>query len=946
MKLLYTPFTEDANEEIAKRILKGKRILHITPTLILERYRFRKINEILDYTLRQNEKKMVHKVYSFDNWKRVLIDNKCSQKYLTRIEILVILKRAIQNVAPQQLEWESVASNLLDLFSTFRSSGMEFYKIQSLSEDESWEMVCKIYQEFLKLTESHLEPDTCFIRGVKEYSFKEYDELVFDGPFLFFSHLHESMINRFQELGKKITFIVPYYDEGEKIQPAFNIIRKVYSNYVPFSQWEAIGFSNRSRSTYVEEVPHILFTDNVGFLDHSIEFYQFSCLEQEIMHVVKQIQNQVVKKELREVAIVSPQSRRLRPFFNEVFEQYRIEYETTENKVKQLLPLDLIKILYQSRIDWRKFEEDSYFDTIFFKRILQSNWYNSNQSIPSFEKIELFYDALPTIDDWIDQSLKLIQLYEQIDFSKYRYHPLKSVKRENLELWLFILMELKSFQDELFSHGEVTFSEHGNKLLDVIHKLKQRFSQSQNEDPFFEKTRNVIKEQIERFNDTALLPITAEEFAEVLIGLLSSDISLSQQENDEIEVQIKRSKRKNIPMITSLHNIAFAEYRFVYLTQFTQENYPSFSPDSWPCNSEMEAKILSETTRLKVNSGLEMEKLKADCARYYFLLAFLAAKDKVVITFSGNSTNIYPSPYLMEIARSVGIDLDRKPVDLLNRLKEEGILKLVSGYDAPSYQSGEKTVELTGSIVPGEILLNEIALYRLCPKRYHYTISKPEQNVFASAFQIGFYYGRKISQKAISLIAEDYKVETTSNNAKSRFTDSVIRNYVRQAMHTEREYFPVRKEIEIQAQFLAEIFTKNLIDHIFNSRWNKRVVFTTDFIREELEIPFDHRDVKVHMPLGLKLLVDGRPNVYYLDDYELFLSILEKNLDPEVDAFFKWYIQVRQKRNSKEIGMLMNDIVTQPITIKETKLCIYCPFVQNCRGYEEENKDNGSGRTV
>jgi hypothetical protein len=96
------------------------------------------------------------------------------------------------------------------------------------------------------------------------------------------------------------------------------------------------------------------------------------------------------------------------------------------------------------------------------------------------------------------------------------------------------------------------------------------------------------------------------------------------------------------------------------------------------------------------------------------------------------------------------------------------------------------------------------------------------------------------------------------------------------------------------------------------------------------------------MPLGMKLLEDAKPNVYYLDDYELFLSVPERNADPEANAFFEWYNQVRQKKDSKEIRMLLNEVETQPVKKRETIMCMYCPFVHDCRDQKDQSEEVGS----
>lgn len=947
IQLLYTPFTDDVDRylpdlagDIARKNGSCKKILHLTPTLILYRHRKKYLKY---YSNRKGISSEQIETYEFYQWAREWLYKTLNKKPLSRLETYIILKRAINKVFPERLEWEQVASNLLDLFLLFRSIKMDQYKIKKLSDHVSWSQVCEVYRCFSNLMEDNLDFQSMLIESIKDQTFDEYECLVLDGPFLFFNHLHETLINRFEELNKQVVFIVPF-DRNGKVNRAYRVIQKVYSNYVPEEKWKRIGFTSYGFSSFLEQAPLILFENKSSYCDESISICQFQSREQEIAHIIQDIKEKLQRRKisLNKIAIISSQSRKLRPMVHEIAEQSGLPYLTEQRPVTYISTMDWIRILYQSKIDIKKLEKDTYFNIDMFKRILNSNWYpESKESILYFERIAVFFEETFSLEDWSDQFNRLLQISKEIDRKKYRYHPLISVEDKDLELWKGIVDGLLQYQRKIFEVESKPIGEHVKLLLGIIKELNNKIERDTKEITYEDEVISRIEQLSQQVSYDADVYISAYEFAEILSHLLYDE---PEYDIENIE-QFGNNKQEKLT-VTSLHNIAFQDYQYIYLTQFTQDQYPVLVKHEWPMNSDLLAKIISETTRLSIKDGFQFEKLCADRDRYYFYLAFLSAKQSLQISFSDSESGEkrYPSHFLYDVAQSMGISEDGKLTKLLDRLEIENILKRKFDYleIRRDYQDDLAEVEEKSLVIPDSISFSDLAVYRLCPQRYYFATLNPKANVFATRFQLAFYFARKVYQRTIRLIIDDYKGSEITTNNYSDIILTAIPEKVRKAVQIERKYFPVGEELIHHAIYYARLYSKNFFKHIYGSKGvtNRKVKLTDQFVEDRTyRITVDNKEVSIDIPDYVRVSVQGKLRSYHLDYKDPFLYAT--GLNNEFNDWYKGvlsYLRNDQTKASKKLNQLFNDMLAKPITKSASEMCKYCPFMVECK--EKDNNQN------
>lgn len=923
VELFYTSSSNDVNDYLLDKYKSGKKILHLTPTRILESHR-KKFIWLRMKRLQIQELDIDKYIFEFNRWIKLFVKNKQTE-LLTRSEVLILIKRAVQKVCSHSEEWVSISANLVYLFMTFRSSNLGVEEISKFSSEESWKTVIEIYQEYLKLAGNSLDIYSSFIDCVQNEDFYKYDELIMDGPFLFFSHLHERLINRFKQLGKKVTFIVPFEKSGHEINPAYKIIRKVYSIYVPENKWKRIGKMIDSDSSYLSHAPRILFTDKVTFRDESISFYQFNSIEQEISHIIRLISKSKDRQQIsfRDVAIISPQSKKLRPMVKEIAEQYELACNTENNKIKRLTTLDFIRILFGSKIDLRKRNDKDFLDINLFKRILNTDWKEGGKdSLPSFEKIETFFEGLENIDKWIKQFNKLNEIYKHIDYSDYFYHPLKGVSEKELDLWRAILIEIKGFQEQLFDSSEKYFAEYVDSLKGIISELEARTKTSQDDYFFFGEVNNFLKEFIRFSLESIQIKMTAEEFADLLIQFVSGEI--------QIEEESEGVNEGNKLMVTSLHNIIYKEYKEVYVMQFDQNYYPYYEEYDWPMNADLEAAILSVTTNLKVKNGKEMQKLHANRFRYYFYCLFHSAKKCIRFSFSNDSfgKQTYPSPYFLEIIRSIGIDVIKKTDLLLEQLVQKQILHKIMGYESHKYVEEEPKQYSIINQIPDRLNFADLTTYRLCARRFYYLINDPSSNVFINEFQLGFYLARKVYKKAICLLVNLYKERSITRNMSKNLI-KLIPKKIKQILDEERKWIPLREDLVNQAGYYAKLFAENLFKQIFAH--NTEVEFLGYRSGEKFVIYLDEgQRVTVNKPSYVLTKIFKSNYPYYVDDFDAFL--VWTSIKDEEPQFASWYMEKRKKISDSEIKSMIGEALkVNFLNRNQSEICNYCPYVNRCK---------------
>ncbi|GAB6889533.1 hypothetical protein [Geobacillus stearothermophilus] len=110
--------------------------------------------------------------------------------------------------------------------------------------------------------------------------------LLLDGAFLPILPKHQMLINRFQQLDKKITCFIPI-DLDFPDNPAFEAVKATYVNFVPMAEWKSIKSQQIAHST-VRQLAQSIFHSKVNEIsDRSVTVLRFVSEEEELDYIVE-----------------------------------------------------------------------------------------------------------------------------------------------------------------------------------------------------------------------------------------------------------------------------------------------------------------------------------------------------------------------------------------------------------------------------------------------------------------------------------------------------------------------------------------------------------------------------------------------------------------------------------------------------------------------------------
>lgn len=976
--LYYTPHTVSVDQFLKDHIrsktktVPNYKILHLTPTLIL----FRKRNKDYMKLFRRQAGNAKNgqvlldkyvKINEFFHWAKEIVYSQNIEIPLSKSESHVLVKRAIAELYPNQLEWSKISFDLLELFLELQTIDLKDAELKNISPYFDWQQLIAIYKKYNELLVENqlMDFSQVLINLLKEDStLKEFTEVIFDGPFLFFQPVHELLIERCEQLNIPITFIVPFEKHGERINPAYRVIEKAYSCYVPFNEWKSLP-SYRSRSTFIEKLPQVIFTQDNIKIDETLNLSRYQTLEQEIREVVTEIKQKIDQEHtsLNKVAIVTPNSMKIRPMVREISENIGLEVEIPERPFLGLSVGEFILIIYQTKIDERKFEKESYLDVSMFRRIISSSWFpHLKETIASFQAIEeVFFDQVVSLNEWESRLNTLLSIKNSIESQSYIYHPIHSVSCEHLKAWLDVIEELSIIQKYVFSEKLASLGQHGKNLLKGLNEIVSRIGIPEEDDDFLQRMYSIV-EGISTQNRILVEP---KEFGELLYSLF-----LEQEDQPEgleqEEYNPENDKSRGI-LVTSLQNIAFQEYNFIYPIQFTQNNYPKPEKSSWPVHHDIKWNLISQTTQLKLQSSLEFDRLLADREKFYFYLSFLSSKIGYSLSYSRyeNGNPQYPSHFLNDIANSIGIKEEnvlegrtknKKKIDKLliekNILKDHTFIKECK-ISTPNINEKSQKNNIT---FPEQFMLEDLALYKLCPKRFYYKIEYPNQNVYSNKIQLTFYLANEIYHRGIkrllgyavsNKLVEDFERKNVQNQFLTQIKEIIQQESVLLRL------FPVSEEIRTNVIFFSTMFLEELIgviftDDVFRPLKEMRkfsAELNVDLVgkKKELTIPTEQTIYKIIATRDFSIQFGvARKRSYSTHHRIQFLNISKYNQDSQNNEsdtkFNEWLSKLKREifypehteKIKFEIKEILSMIEQKEFIKNKGSHCIYCPFHKNC----------------
>lgn len=979
-KLYFTPNADEVELFLDKNIndnLKKDskyKILHLTPTLILYRKRkqfykkfFRQLVRREQHGVDWSTKFIKHvEVNEFFHWAKDAVYRE-KLNPISRNESHILIKRAITEVMPNRKDWLSTSYQLMDTFQYFQTLTLTLSELAEISFYDDWKVIIKIYEKYLDLLSNISLEDysQALVRLItKSNIFDEYSEVIMDGPFLFFEPIHEALISRCKQLNIPLSFIVPFQRiDQEGVNPAYKVIQKTYSLYVPENEWKPVS-SYRSYSSFLEQIPNLLFTEQCTKYDDSITIHRYDSIEEEVFDVVTRIKQKIEQgySSVNKIAIVTPNSKQLRPLVREISENIGIDVEVPERPFLGLTSGEFLNFIYMIKNDERKFEKDSYLDGSMFKRVLNSKWFeNAHKTLLSFQAIEeVFFEDIVTVQEWIDRFRYLLEIKRDLIYEEFPFHPLQSVSEEDLLCWIKVLDKLANIQHFIFSQDEGSIADHAINLFTALKNMVS----NQEQDAFIQENINRIENIINGIKTQDRIKIKPQEFGSLLSSLFIEQEDVPEgTESDNFE----DPDSKGI-LVTSLQNIAYQKYNYIYAIQFTQDNYPGAQHSTWPIHQDILWKLISKTTRLKLYSQYELEKLYADREKYYFYLSFSSAKIAYGLSYSRfeDGISLSPSHYISDIAKTIGIE-DQNPLEAEINGKKMNIEEVLQNYkilrqkkykekyEEPSIHSSLETTD-GQPLIDSTISLDDLAIYKLCPKRFQYKNLYANRNIYTTSFQVTTYLANELFIRAITRVLRTVKEARLIEEHETKKFMGVLIDLIPDSIKAEAyifRMFPVSEEVKENAKYYASMFMENLFQVILDKGILKNLatqgkvhsMISFDVLGKQslMEVSTDKNQYSVTATRDFAVNLGHFPQrTFSLSHRSSFLNSsiydLEVRSGNSVISYYRWLNKIKREffytesenKIYSELAEILKKIEKEEYEKQKGSHCYYCPFYKVC----------------
>lgn len=837
MRVLCSPNTEDIESYLKSKFEFGKKPLHLVPTMILYRRRLKFYFSLLrplfnqaqisskEFDVEEAVRQYVD-LFEVDQYIKHMLISSSNSSTLSKSEASVILERIVNQIPEiNNLSWKSVIYDLANTFTDLSLTGLSLNTLRSFDTSRKWQVALDIYELYLEelrqkqLTDYGISANS----KINELDISLYDELILDGAFLPLSSKHQRIINKFIELNKPITILLPY-DLSTPDQPAAKAIEDIYQNFLPKTQWESIQDKTRSNSFFIDRLPKLIFRDTPEVkLDNSLSILRFATLEEELSYIMRQIYVLVKYKEVspRQVVIITPNAMELRPLIREISEQNNLKVRLPQRPFMHLAQGKAIKYLYDIHTDIRKLSEfDSYLNITMFKNFISGNLIKCDARLSeSFEKIESFFEDCISISDWKSVLTSLTTTKAQLIPEKYPHHPINSVELKDLSDILAVIQALEDISFFLVTVSARTIKEHVGVLIQLLQK-DNRFIVL--EDPILQRITKIT----ESLGAQERIPLTAIEFGERISALFSEQEDFEDGEKANIEEEESDIFLDREILVTGPNNVEFQKYEYVYVCRFTQDVYPEPKKFDWLISKEIEHKIISNTTCFKLPSSKELENFYLNRSLYHIHLMFCAARTQLTISYSqiDNGVALTPAHYLHDIAKVFGLEegnkLENKKAPALEDLLiKSRVLKCPSSIKPLSQNEIEPQL-LPKTLDERDFTVEEIAIYRYCPRRFYYQNKYQKDNVYSQLFHLQSYASSCLYEKSVELLVLDQPKaihEMIDQGKQQKLFLERTKDYRLEAEKLVRPFFPLSNRLWSNVTSQTDFFLSTLINWVFDN---------------------------------------------------------------------------------------------------------------------------------
>lgn len=941
LEILCSPNTRDIEQWIKKHFTfnNRKKILHIVPTLILYRrrlqfYRSENRGEFYNLEIKEVEKKLREKyvgLYEMDRFLQDLV-MKSDLTVLSKRESSIIIERILsENPHTNNLAWKLSVTDLSDCFLTLSQTGLSIEQIRKLDYSDSWQFICDLYEQYITLLSKNklLDFGKATVQLIQEHDFNDFEMLLLDGAFLPILPKHQMLINRFKSLNKPIKCFLPVDLDIEQ-HPAFEAIKKTYGSFLPVSSWQSIK-GEKIELNVAQKLSKSIFHSKIKDVDdYSVQIVRFTSQEEELDRIVERAAQLIQQKATKahKIAIITPNPMELRPVVRELSEMYKLKVEVPERPLIQLphgrAINNLLKIYTDDQIE--ALGVAHIFDIEIFADLLHANLFKDFEDlIRPFEILKSFFEDCKSFSEWYNTLEQLINAKSQLT-EEFLHHPLYYVTEKELLRLKKAVQIVEKVSLDLISCSEMTFRDHMQEMISYIQNS-----------PFISCIDREIETRLLAIADDLSshqhLLVNRKEFAKRIHAIMT-DKEYEKMDNKDLDKIL----------VTGPNNVEFQEYDYIFLTRFTQNMYPEAIKHRWPINLSIERNILNQMTNQNFPDDTSLVYYYLDRSIYHFYVALSAAKKRLTISYSKfeDGIELSPSHYLNDIASCFGIEEDstNKNETVEDLLIRAGLLFEGS---KTAQQSNIKIKPIETKPLGQDIVITieDIAVYRFCPRRFYYEKTLSVEHVYRTIFHLQNFAISYLYEETVKKLVEKFQTLSAGN------LDKIERSFpdlIREAEFKIRPFFPIGQRFWEDVKIRTNVHLSNLI---------KRILSQTDHKSAKLSLKTQSHTIKIdsytfYGERQLQVRYGTAVHYYSIKNLRKILSFHtndhqdeQQRLKEIKDDYFNLLSNFCRKEPVAEESLrdYARKFATNQFPKNVGSHCNYCAFQKACKEKEIQNNE-------
>lgn len=528
--------------------------------------------------------------------------------------------------------------------------------------------------------------------AAREFLAGEFDaqaDVVMEG-FTFLTPLQQLFVQRCLDRGRSVYFIYPFVPDQSR---GFAVMEQTYGPFADRSSIRQLPLRITPPATNLSHLRRALFADTLTAVpsrDDTVDIKSFPHRHAEVAACVERIAQYLATGQYKphDIAIVARNPAELHALLQE---QIRLQLTTGQTPIELRLKIPprmlLLTPVGRFALTLYELRRNDQFEMTAdqFETLIASGWLGSivQDTTAAFNAARVqFFNLCRTQQDW----RAAFQRLESIQADTTSRLPDRLVNEAVLRHWRNAATTVRDLCRRLFEVPEQSIGECVRQLLSELSALDPNLRQAERE--IIERIREAMTE----LTETDGLTVTANEFGDLLNGLVKEYQQISQAGEETRE-----TGRVNV---TTPEGIDCSPVAVVFYLAVDDQRVPQPAPQPWPL------------WELDLDRNQNKE-------RYLFLAVVRAARERLHLSYArmGEGNTYRPSPYLDEAARVLGIEFGPTPP--------------LPPPDAPA-----RPATATLPILGDKYLLHEAAEFTLCPYRYRLEHVDRQARVCRDQFQI------------------------------------------------------------------------------------------------------------------------------------------------------------------------------------------------------------------